>query len=795
MVSKKRVKSDKKVVVLLDTHAILHRAYHALPDFSTKRGEPTGALYGVVTMLTRIIEEFHPDHIIACYDRAEPTFRHDEYAGYKDGRAKTDDALIDQIERSHELLEKFGIPIYDAVGFEADDILGTFVEGLKARDDLEIIIASGDMDTLQLIKGDKVRVFTLKKGIKDTILYGEEEVKKRFGFGPQYMIDYKGLRGDPSDNIPGVAGIGEKTATELITQFGSVEDIYSALESGNDKIFEKAGIKPRVIKLLTEGKDEALFSKSLATIRRDAPITVAIPKKKWFERIDVDDLTSYLDNLEFRSLKPRIAHLLESRGVDEAKTLIDIEVPAPKDDPELFRKAQIAYWLLDSDESTPSREDITDRGRSENLEEALANMEVEIEDAGIGRVYREMELPLIEIIRGMEETGILLDTTVLGKLSKTLHTEIEVLEKAIYRAAGEEFNINSPKQLAHILFETLGVSRKGIKKTAGGAVSTRESELQKLATEHDIVGHILNYRELQKLVSTYVDTLPKLVAKDGRVHSQLHQTGTATGRMSSTDPNMQNLPAGSGWGSAIRAAFITPPNATFLAFDYSQIEMRVLAELSGDKKLIKIFSSGQDVHSQVAAFVYGVPESDVTKDMRRRAKVVNFGIIYGMGVNALKDNLGTTRKEAEEFYASYFDAFPTIRAYFDTVVAEAHRLGYTTTLFGRRRYLPGLRSHIPYIRAAQERMALNAPIQGTAADLIKLAMVRVHEALVAQGLEDGVRMILQIHDELVFEAKDELLEETLPHIRDAMESVGDMKVPLVVNASKGPNLGELKDIT
>jgi DNA polymerase-1 len=422
-------------------------------------------------------------------------------------------------------------------------------------------------------------------------------------------------------------------------------------------------------------------------------------------------------------------------------------------------------------------------------------MEVEIEDAGIGRVYREMELPLIEIIRGMEDTGILLDTTVLGKLSKTLHTEIEVLEKAIYRAAGEEFNINSPKQLAHILFETLGVSRKGIKKTAGGAVSTRESELQKLATEHDIVGHILNYRELQKLVSTYVDTLPKLVAKDGRVHSQLHQTGTATGRMSSTDPNMQNLPAGSGWGSAIRAAFITPPNATFLAFDYSQIEMRVLAELSGDKKLIKIFSSGQDVHSQVAAFVYGVPESDVTKDMRRRAKVVNFGIIYGMGVNALKDNLGTTRKEAEEFYASYFDAFPTIRAYFDTVVAEAHRLGYTTTLFGRRRYLPGLRSHIPYIRAAQERMALNAPIQGTAADLIKLAMVRVHEALVAQGLEDGVRMILQIHDELVFEAKDELLEETLPHIRDAMESVGDMKVPLVVNASKGPNLGELKDIT
>lgn len=778
----------QKRIVLLDSHAIIHRAYHALPEFVSSQGEPTGGLYGLATMLIRIIGEWRPDYVVACYDLPEPTFRKQIYENYKAGRQKADDDLVAQIIRSQDLFKAFNIPIYSMPGFEADDILGTLVEQLKNEKDLQIVIASGDMDTLQLVKDGRVIVYTLKRGLSDTITYDEAAVEKRFGFGPTLLPDWKGLRGDPSDNIIGVRGIGEKTATTLVTKFGSLEEMYSRLRK-DPGAFAEAGITPRLLNLLKDNEEEAFFSKTLATIRRDAPIKFVWPEKIWREGVDLNQVEKFFAELDFRTLGARFKASLANQGEPQ---VAEEETPTAEQKNTLPVPADlaIAVWLLNSDLTEPSWSDVWALAKTKAPTEAKAKLLEQITAKNLNQVYFEIELPLVPIIAQMEERGILVDRARLENLAAEYHQRLKKLEEEIYRLVGNEFNLNSPKQLGEVLFDQLNLTAKGLKKTAGGARSTRESELLKLKDAHPAVEKILAYRELQKLVSTYLDAIPKLLDGQNRLHTKLHQTGTTTGRMSSSEPNLQNIPADEVHGDKIRAAFVASPGYDWLSFDYSQIEMRVLALLSGDEELTRIFASGVDVHTAVAARVFRVAESEVTREMRRRAKVINFGIIYGMGVSALQKNLNSTRAEAQEFYDGYFAAFPKIHGYFEQVKSEARLRGYTETYFGRRRYFSGIKSRLPYIKAMNERMAMNAPLQGTAADLVKIAMRRIDDEIRARGWEKQVYLLLQVHDELIFEAKTEIVDAVAPVIQKIMENIITSAVPLKVAMARGRNWGE-----
>ena len=782
------VENKIKTLVLLDVHAILHRAYHALPDFTSSKGEPTGGLYGLASMLIKIIKDLKPDYLAACYDLPETTFRKAAYDAYKAGRKPTDEALISQIKRSRDLFVAFNIPIYEASGFEADDVIGTITGVAKQRDDIRTMIASGDLDTLQLVDGKRVLVYTLKKGIQDTILYDEIAVVERFGFPPKYIPDWKGLRGDPSDNIIGIKGIGEKTATMVIKTLGSIEKLYRVL-TNDVSILTNIGLSERIINLLREGEDEARFSKTLATIRLDAPVTFELPSKTWAETFNQAPVESLFIELGFRSLSSRLMEL--GRTSLETKNLTG-ETVITETDSKLLTETGIMLWLLNSELTTPTAEDICRFSGMATVAEAHLKLEADLDQTNLRQVYETIEKPLIPILVTVRERGIILNQVYLAELATTYHAEITVLETKIFAVVGKTFNLNSPKQLGEILFETLHLSVKGLRKTAGGARSTRESELIKLREIHPVIPLILSYRELQKLVSTYVVALPKLVGPDGALHTRLEQAGTTTGRMSSRDPNLQNIPAGDGRGMAIRRAFTARVEHLFVAFDYSQIEMRVLAVLSGDKALLEMFRRGGDIHTQVAARVFGVNETTVTKEMRRQAKVINFGIIYGMGVNALKENLGTDRATAQTFHNRYFEAFPMIRNYFETVKAGALKSGSTETMFGRRRYLPALRSSVPMLRAAAERMAMNAPLQGTAADIVKLAIIRVDKMLKEQKFDHQAHLLLQVHDELLYEIVETAAVKIIPLIKKEMENIITKPLPFTVKIETGPTWGDLK---
>lgn len=790
-------KSESKTLVLLDAHAILHRAFHALPDFTSPSGEPTGALYGVVTMLLKIIEEFKPDYIAACFDLPEPTYRHDAFADYKGKRAKTDDTLIAQIDRSRDIFAAFGIPIYELPGFEADDMLGTIAFQTKDDKNLTVIIASGDMDTLQCVDKKRVLVYTLKKGIKDTILYDETTVLDRYGFPPTLVPDYKGLRGDASDNIPGIVGIGEKTATELITQFGSIDQIYKKLKK-SETPFLAVGIKPRIIKLLKDGEEEAQFSKMLATIRTDAPITFHFYETHWKDRADTDAILNLFSELGFRTLGSRIKTLFALKEEN-------IQNPTESNiTPEEITRAQVMLWLLESERTNASLDDIIDYGRAyfgtTDFKDITAKLREMIEaEPEIFQVYNEIEVPLMAVLKEVNATGILLDKPYLANLSTVMHAELDTLRTTIYAEAGTEFNINSPKQLGDILFDTLGLKPKNQKKTAGGQRSTKESELEKMKDEHAIIAAILRYRELQKLVSTYIDNLPPLVSADGRLRTTFVQTGAATGRMASQNPNLQNIPVRTAEGKAIRQAFVAASGYQLVSIDYSQIELRIAAILSHDSKLIDIFHRGEDVHTGVAVRVFGMHADEVTSEMRRKAKIINFGILYGMGVNALRSNLGegTSREEAQEFLNAYFNTFTRLAEYLEETKEFARRNGYTKTLFGRRRHFPGIKSTAPFIRAQAERMAINAPIQGTQADIIRIAMNQIYAYLHKENKTDSVRMLLQVHDELVFEIRDDVLEAEVLKIVEIMKTVfsghDTHGIPINVDVAVGPNWAELED--
>ena len=788
-------KKKTPTLVLLDSHAILHRAYHALPDFTSPDGEPTGALYGVTTMLLKIIEDFKPEYIAACYDLPEPTYRHEAYDAYKAGRSKTDEALIKQINRSREIFAHFGIPIFEKAGFEADDMLGTIAHLTKDNPNLNVIIASGDMDTLQCVDKKRVTVFTLKRGINDTIIYDEAAVKTRFGFGPKMVIDYKGLRGDASDNIPGIRGIGEKTATTLITTFGSIDQIYKKLEK-DEQQFLDAGIKPRIIGLLKEGKEDAEFSKMLATIRIDALDDFHLDTTQWRKHADVEKIQALFSEFGFRNMTGKIQTLFNV-------TLVDDAAEAGKVNDAQLQEAAILLWLLESERTSANYTDVIEYGRSffktNTFEETKEALEATVKEAGLWSIYEDIEEPLIEVLSKMKQLGIKVDVQYLAKLSKKLHIELSALEKSIYKHATTEFNINSPKQLGEVLFDTLELKPKNAKKTAGGQRSTKESELEKLQDEHPIIADILRYRELQKLVSTYIDNLPDMLGEDGRVHSTLIQTGAATGRMASKDPNLQNIPIRSTEGRLVRGAFVAEPGYKLVAIDYSQIELRIAAIMAHDPGLVNIFKRGEDVHTGAAIRVFKVDVNDVTSDMRRKAKVINFGILYGMGVNALRANLGedTSRAEAQEYLNAYFNTFTRLAEYLEETKSSALEHGYTETIIGRRRHFPGISSSVPFIRAQAERMAINAPIQGTAADCMRIAMRDIHSYIDELVESDDVRMLLQVHDELVFEIKTEQVEVTVPKLVALMEGVlagyETHGVPLLADVKIGDNWHEMEE--
>ncbi len=870
MQTDKKEKNKTKTLVLLDTHGLIHRAFHALPPLTSPTGSPVGAVYGVANILLKIIKEFSPDYIAAALDRPEPTFRHEVYKEYKAQRAEAPPDLIAQFETVRELFRAFGIRTYDHPGYEADDIIGTLVaQARKADSALNILIASGDMDMLQLVDDERVAVFTMRKGIADTVLYDEDAVQKRFGFSPWQLPDFKGLKGDPSDNIKGVPGVGEKTATALIQAFGQLEKLYEALATED---FDKTLLKGKLPATLRQHKDVAFFSRDLARIRMDAPIAFSFADTAWEGVRDTPSAQKFLEKQGFVSLRSRLPVALSKKeapvlqksmfGADEGgekregKALapefftqahtsgIVSWMPAPEDGGEsilvavdgivwraekkyflrlknewtrLFNEQirhisfdgkevlknlwrwdivnarmdfdiGIASWVCDPTLREPEFAEIAGGKSVGCMPQLAAALRRELKQRKSEKIFAEIEMPLLPILAGMEYRGIMLDAKVLERASKKLERTLAEREERIHKLAGTPFNINSPKQLAEVLFEKLGIAHDMVRKTGGGAASTRVSELLKLRGAHPIVDELIQWREESKLKSTYVDVLPQLTdAATGRIHTTFMQTGTATGRLSSQNPNMQNIPVRTPLGQEIRRAFVAEPGYTLVSCDYSQIELRLAASLSGDELMIKAFRAGKDIHALTAAAVNNVPPEEVTASQRRAAKTINFGILYGMGAVSLSESLGITRREADSFIRAYFAEFPRVKMYLEGLKRQAEENGYVETLFGRRRYFPNM-AHMGWqARREAERMAINAPIQGSGADIIKMAMIRVQEELAQDMRRDDVRLLLQVHDELLFEVRENKLSTIPARIRDTMENVSKLAVLLRVDMKTGKN--------
>ncbi|HUO50409.1 MAG TPA: DNA polymerase [Candidatus Paceibacterota bacterium] len=802
MASKKTTRENSKTtrLVILDSHAIIHRAYHALPDFTSSKGEPTGALYGLTTMLLKSFADLKPDYIVAARDRAEKTHRHEVYENYKATRAKTDDALIEQLIKAEKVFDAFGIPVYDAAGFEADDVVGTIAKQLSKQKNIEIIVVTGDMDLLQLVVDGKVEVYRLLTGLSNMKFYDEAAVRERYGFGPEHVPDLKGIMGDASDNIKGVPGVGEGSALKLVQTFGGIDEIYTAIKKlGVEEVAKKAGIQKRYAQLMADNEEAARFSKELATISPDAPIQFQVPREKWTLADHAQSVIALCDELEFRSIKERVAQLAgQEVGVEAAEIKSAVPVDAKN-----LEETKLALWLLHSDTTNPSLEDILNYTHTDDFETARTKIFADLAKAPrVQEVFETIEKPLLPVVRRMNETGILVDTLHLKSLAKEYSKELAGIAARVYREAGHEFNINSPKQLGTVLYDELKISAPSgkQKKTATGARTTREDELQKMADGNPIIGEILAYRELQKLLGTYIEKMPALVGEDNRLHATFLQTGTVTGRMGCENPNLQNIPIKSEHGRRIREGFVAQKGFILASLDYSQIELRIAAALSGDKKLIEIFKNGEDVHAATAAQVFGVAHDNVDREMRRKAKVINFGILYGMGVNALRANLGAgvSREEAASFLAQYFKNFAGLAAYIEAQKALARQKGYTETLFGRRRYFPGINSPLQGIVAQAERMAINAPIQGTQADIIKLAMVEADTLIEKNGWRETVRLELQVHDELVYEIEEKDAEKIAREICHVMESVVAPEkiagVPILAEIALGKNWGNVKKI-
>ncbi len=781
------------MIVYIDTLALLYRAYYAIPDLRAQDGTSTGALFGLTNTLFRIIAQMEPDHVVACFDRPEQTFRQESHESYKANREMPEEDMIAQIEAARGVLMSYGVHVVEKAGHEADDLLGTLALA-DARNGEDVVIVSCDGDLLQLTVHDGIRVYFLKKGMNDFVLYDEKEVEKKNGYPSKYIIDYKGLAGDASDNITGVPGIGDTFAKRLIAAFGGLDAIYKALDDGK---LQEAGFTKRIETLLTDGKEHAFTSRDLATIHTDVPVRVPHNDvKPWKEMIVYADARETLERYSFESLFARLDAITgrsgDEKGADTAqpedKMVKDAESPIAKE-------AAIMLWVLDASQTNAGSDDVRTHTRTEDYNDATKILLDNLRKAGRLSVWENIEKPLIPIIENMENTGICFDTAAAEKLSKTYRKNITSLTKKIHTLAGKEFNINSPKQLGEVLYTDLNLNPKRPSKTASGGRTTKESVLLEMTDDHSIIPLILEYRHYEKLRSTYTDALPDFVGEDGRIHTTFQQNGTTTGRLSSRDPNLQNIPVGGQDGAAIRNLFVAPDGWTMVSIDYSQIELRLAAILSQDKEMIQIFSEGGDIHTATAARIFSVPLDKVTSDQRSSAKAINFGILYGMGAQALRRSTGFSFADAGKFLGEYKKAFPGLFAYIDGVKRDAAESGSVTTVFGRVRPIDGITSSLSFVRAQAERMAVNSVVQGTAADIIKLAMISVDSLLKKKKKGSDVRMVLQIHDELLFEMRPEDVDDVVAIVTDAMESVyppNRKPFPLVVNVRKGRAWGSLE---
>lgn len=910
---------DFKRYMLVDGHAIIHRGFHAIQHLSTKAGEPTNAVYGFTVLLLRAIQEIKPTHIAVAFDLDGATFRHHQYKEYKATRVKTADELLQQVPRCKEVVQALGIPIYEMEGFEADDVLGTLATEIKKENKnhsgFEVIIVTGDLDTLQLVD-EHVKIYTSRKGLTDITVYDRAAVQQRYGIEPEQMIDFKAIKGDPSDNIKGIRGIGEKGALDLVKEFGSLKNIYKNLPQ----------LKEKYRKLFEEQRAEAEMSYELSKIVCDVPLHFSLPEYK-FSQIDYEHIVALFQDLEFKSLIARLPKIdrpkeitpaqaqaiapkksdkyfvidtlekLESLSAElekQAEFAFDTEteglgaldfelvgmafsykegeayyVPAelllktkfdglhrvfgnPKirkiahnikydylvlkrfgiAATNLYFDTMIASYLLspgsrahDLDTATFNEfgyqmqpiEELIGKGKNQismrDVELAkisfyccedvdytfrLKNLLLpRLEKEKLDKIFFEIEMPLVQILAEMEENGILLDVDLFKELQKRVAKELKALEARIYKQAGEEFNINSPAQLKVILFEKLKISAGAdifIKRTKTG-FSTAASELEKMRGMHGIIDEILDYRELSKLQSTYIEALPQLVSKrDNRLHTSFNQTIAATGRLSSSNPNLQNIPVRSdGISAEIRKGFKAAPGFKLVSVDYSQIELRVAAHLSGDVTMLNVFKNHEDIHTATAMRVYGIKDpAKVTKDMRRDAKTINFGVLYGVSSFGLSERVEMTRAEAGDFIKRYFQAFPAVDTYLKSVIAQTKLTGFVENELGRKRYLPEINSSQFQVRAGAERAAINMPMQSLAADIIKLAMEKIAQEIPIQS--EDIRLLLQVHDELVFEIKEQAVAGYAPRIKTIMENAYKLKVPLEAEIKVGDNWSEMQEL-
>ncbi len=741
-----------KKLVLIDGNALLHRAFHATPPFTTSKGELVNAVYGFTAMIFKVINDLKPDYLAVTWDEKGPTFRHQEYTQYKATRGVMDESLSGQYKRVFEVNSALNIPEFSVAGYEADDLIGTLALQAVKEKNLEVVIATGDRDIMQLI-GSKVKVLMPKKTILDVGLYGEEEFVLKYGFEPKKLIDYKGLAGDASDNIPGVNGIGDVSATKLIHEFGTVENIY---KPKNIKTLPE-----RLQKLLAEGAEQAVMSKKLATLNTKAPIKLDLQACIAHD-FDQGKVLALLQELEFKSLIPRIPGASVILNASEGSQ--DLKSTRPS---------------FGSRDSSPSVQN--DKGKNAT----------------------DLDLQVQPVLEKMSKSGVLVDTKFLSKFGKELKARLGKIEKEIYSKIGHQFNLNSPKQLQIVLFDELKLPV--VRKTKTGR-STDEDTLQELKLSHPAVELLLEYRQLFKLVSTYIDTLPKYVAEDGRVHSTFNVEGAATGRLSSKDPNLQNIPIKGEKGAELRKAFVAPKGKVLLGADYSQVELRILAHVTADPALKKAFEKGEDIHQATAAKIFNVSLDEVTKTQRLVGKTMNFATLYGQGPHALSRQLGIDFATARTYIEEYFAQFPKVKEWMGEVLAFGYEKGYVETLLGRRRYIPELASSSHMIKSAGERAAVNHPIQGTSADMIKRAMVDIARELTMDNGQWKIKnrnsqfsivncqLILQVHDELLFECNENSVIELAKMVKDKMENAIKLSVPVVVDLKTGPNWGEMQPI-
>jgi len=896
----------KPLLVLFDGNALIHRAFHALPPLTiSKTGEMVGAVYGFALMLLKVINELKPSHYAIAFDKAAPTFRHQMFEQYKAQRPPTPDELVNQLGRVRQLVEAFHIPIFELDGYEADDVLGT-LSHQASNQDIDTIIVTGDADAMQLVS-PRVKVLTPRRAFGDTMLYDEAAVSQKYGVKPEQIADFKGLVGDPSDNIPGVPSIGPVTAAKLLKQFGSIEQIY-------DHIDEVTPAKLQA--LLRENEAIARQSKELATIVTRTPVSLNLDDCQ-VSQYDRSQVTELFRELEFVSLLPKLPEIetqveakppqedyhivnttsaldellnrlsavksfafdLETTSLDPMSAqLVGISLsPAPGgayyipvghvgwgqveqlpleqvierlkpplEDNTLAKLAHngkydmgvlaeygitvknltfdsmLAAYLLGEKslglkalafsklaiEMTPITDLIGSRAKQISMSQvevaraadyacADADMtgrlakilEAELHQQGLWQLFSKVELPLMPVLIHMERNGIALDTELLRQMSHRLGEQLLKLEAEIYNCVGHQFNINSPQQISSVLFQELRLP--SARKTKSGFFSTEAPVLEGLRGAHPIVDYLLQYRHLAKLKSTYVDALPSLInAKTGRVHTSFNQTQTATGRLSSSEPNLQNIAVRGELGKQVRQAFIAPPGSYLLAADYSQIDLRALAHLSQDKSLLTAFRQDEDIHTATAAQVFGVNPLEVTPDMRRVAKTVNFGVIYGMSDYGLEQATELSREEAAQFIAAYFEKYPEVKQYLESTKEQARKEGYVQTLLGRRRFIPEINSSNRQVREAAERMAINMPVQGTSADIIKVAMINLDREIAQRQLKS--KMLLQVHDELIFEVPQAEREEMRQMVPEIMSTALELSIPLKVDIKTGKNWGEME---